>query len=257
MDVLLVFPNDARRPEFEKALQGEGHTVRTFTTPSEALAAAGSEPPECAVLDGNTLAQALEGFRSSLESRCPGKAIPVVTTERNGSAADLVNAMTRLARSGGKAIDLSGKTILLVDDKDITRRRLSAQLSNDGWRVIEAMDGSKAALSIIDGRIDCLMVSAMLHGRPSTGIIRSAAEIRKAHPFPYSILVVTDLDTSQAAAKMLEAGADDIVGRASGFPVMARRLQVALNLRSLLRENRYLKEQLASCEISRNETMIG
>jgi DNA-binding NarL/FixJ family response regulator len=101
------------------------------------------------------------------------------------------------------------------------------------------------------------MVAAMLHGRPSTGIIRSAAEIRKAHPFPYSILVVTDLDTSQAAAKMLEAGADDIVGRASGFPVMARRLQVALNLRSLLRENRYLKEQLASCEISRNETMIG
>jgi len=256
VNVILVFPNDPRRSEFSQALQAEGHTVRPVATPAEALAAATGEAPDCVVLDGKTLANALEGVRSSLETRCPGKAIPVIATEPGGAPGHLLSAMARLARTG-QAIDLAGKTILLVDDKDITRRRLSAQLSNDGWRVIEAVDGSKAALTIIDQRIDCLMVSAMLHGRPSTGVIRSAAEIRKAHPFPYSILVVTDLDTSQAAAKMLEAGADDIVGRASGFPVMARRLQVALNLRSLLRENRYLKEQLADLEFSEGPAVIG
>jgi DNA-binding NtrC family response regulator len=248
VNILVVSPEEERAQAVRTALEAGGHGVTTAKTRAEGLAQAKESPPDVVVVAADESAEGLQEFRTALETRASGKAIPVLPMRPTDTPQAVVAAMARLNSRAASTVDDGTRTILLVDDKDGSRMRLVSQFSTQGWKVIEATDGKSTALKLIDGRIDCLIVSALLSGKMSHAIVRSASEIRKVHPHPYAILVMADAEDSDTANRMMSDGADDVVGRTTGASVLQRRLERALTVRDLLRENRALKERLAALE---------
>lgn len=247
MNILVIAPEEERAQAVRTALEAGGHTVATTKTRAEGLAHAKDAPPDVVVVAADQSAEGLQELRTALETRAAGKAIPVLPMREGDTPQAVVAAMSRL-KSRAEPVDDGTRTILLVDDKDANRMRLVSQFSTQGWKVIEATDGKSTALKLIDGRIDCLVVNAMLSGKTSHAIVRSASEIRKVHPHPYAILVMADAEDSETANRMMREGADDVIGRTTGAAALQRRLERALTVRDLLRENRALKERIAALE---------
>lgn len=259
MEVLIVCEDAARTQDIRGALEQSGHQVESVGTPAEGLSRAGEAAPDLIILSstGDDTAKELKEFRASVESHIPERAVPVLPARPQDSAKALVDAITRLAEKLAPAAqeevpDDSSRTLLLVEDKEAHRRRLMSQFQNAGWTVIEVEDTKTATLKLIDNAVDCVMVSAMLSGKTSHGFVSGAAEIRKGHPNPYTILVMVDVEDSDSSTRMLDHGADDIVGRSMGAAALMRRMHSALSFRRLLRENRRLKERIASLEASAN-----
>lgn len=247
MDVLLVSAEDERSSFVRAALEAGGHRVARTATSAEGVTQAGRSSPDAVLFATDELTTGLADFRSALESRAPRQSIPVLPTRPDDTPEALLGALARLEPEVPAPVRDDGvRTILLVDDRETHRRRLMSQFLGHGWKVIEAINDRGAALELIDHSIDCVLLNAMLGGRTSDGVLRAAAEIRKVHPSPYALVVMVDAEDSDTAPRMLEAGADDVVGRTIGASLLRRRLDVALHLRDLLRENRRLKERLAS-----------
>jgi adenylate cyclase len=249
VDVLVISPEEDRAQAISKALEAAGHKVSMARTRAEGLAHTKEAPPDVVVVAADESAEGLQELRTALETRAAGKAIPVLPLRPSDTPQVIAAALNRMKSPAAAApVDDGTRTILLVDDKDANRMRLASQFSNHGWKVLEATEGKSTALHLIDGRIDCLIVNAMLSGKTSHAIVRSASEIRKVHPHPYAILVMADAEDSDTANRMMSQGADDVVGRTTGASVLQRRLERALAVRDLLRENRALKEKLAALE---------
>jgi DNA-binding response OmpR family regulator len=128
------------------------------------------------------------------------------------------------------------------------RRSLAAQLSGEGWRVLEASEVKEAALKLLDERVDCLVLNAVLAGQSSMGVLRSATIIRDVHPYPFSIVVLADSEEGNVSANAMLHGADDIVPRRCSTPLISRRLVIATRFRDLRREVSALKERIARLE---------
>ena len=247
MNVLVVCPDDGRTGELKQALEGARHRVFVVGTPAEGLAAAEKAQPSAIVFATEAEGTCVADFRSALETRVPDRAVPVLPASPGDAPASVVEALGRL--TGTEADEAPpGKTLLLVDEKAANRRRLVSQLSGDGWNILEAVDARSAALLLIDNAIDCMVVTAMLSGQTSHGLVRSAQLIRKVHPNPFTILVLADAENSASAARMIDSGADDVVSRTGGAALLLRRLRSLANFRDLLRENRRLQERIASLE---------
>ncbi|GJM45520.1 MAG: hypothetical protein DHS20C21_23620 [Gemmatimonadota bacterium] len=240
-------PDDDLATRLEAALGTEGRKVTRVPTHAEGLSQAKALAPDVVIYGSSGEGADPEGFRSALESRLENRSIPVLPVASDETPERVAAAIRRLAERADEEEEDDGvRTILIVDDKDANRRRLASQFAGSSWKVLEAMDGKGTALLLIDHAIDCVIVNALLAGKTSHGIVRSAAEIRKVHPHPYSILVIADAEHSDTASRMIENGADDVVGRSSGAFLLHRRVQCVLKLRDLLRENRTLKERLAA-----------
>ncbi|MBZ0266836.1 response regulator [bacterium] len=249
MDILVIAPEEERAQAVRKALEAGEHRVSIAKTRAEGLAFSKEAPPDVVVAATEESAEGLQELRTALETRSAGKAIPVLPLRPSDTPQAIAAAVSRLkSQPAAEPVDDGTRTILLVDDRDANRMRLVSQFSNQGWKVLEATDGKSTALKLIDGRIDCLVVNAMLSGKTSHAIVRSASEIRKVHPHPYAILVMADAEDSDTANRMMSQGADDVVGRTTGASVLQRRLERALAVRDLLRENRALKERLAALD---------
>lgn len=249
MNVLVISPETDRAEAVRKAVEPDGHQVTTAGTRAEGLAMAKEWTPDVVVVASDDSGEGLQHLRTALETLAAGKAIPVLPMRPSDAPGGIAAAVKRLqSEPPAERLDAATRTILLIDDREANRKRLVSQFTSQGWTVLEATDGKSTALKLIDGRIDCLIVSALLTGSASHAIVRSASEIRKVHPHPYAILVMADAEDSDTANRMVSQGADDVVGRTAGAAVLQRRLERAMSLRDLLRENRALKERLASLD---------
>ncbi len=258
MNVLIVTKDDERAAGLTDSLSKAGHEVERAPSPAEGLAKVKEAVPGCVVLESDENGAELKSFRSSLESRVSDRSVPVLPLRSGDDPQSIVRGIAEILEAeeaGSQEVAATSgpvkDAVLIIDDREVHRRRIASQLAGEGWRVLEAEDGRKGALMIIDDRIDCLLVNSVLGGKTSHGIVRSAVQIRKVHPHPFSILVATDADDAAQIDQILESGADDVIVRRAGPAGMLRRLRTALILRGLLRENRRLKERLAAKDSSR------
>jgi PAS domain S-box-containing protein len=102
---------------------------------------------------------------------------------------------------------LAKRTILIVDDNEINRKLLKAQLGAEGYRTIEAADGLQALELLRRARVD-LVISDIL--MPRMDGYRMCYEIRKSKNWKnIPVIMYTATYTSPGDEKLaLDAGAD-------------------------------------------------
>ncbi len=213
------------------------------------MALAKRRPPDCVVTKAPGAPEELDEFRTSLAARCPNGTIPVIPMQTDDTPDAIVRAVLGVDTALAGASPHSGPpTVLLLDDRGIARKNIAAQLAAEGWRALEAADAKEATLKLLDQRVDCFLLSSVLAGQSSAGVIKSALVVRDVHPHPFSIVVLVDVDEGNAAAAVMKLGADDVVAKSAAASVLARRMANAVRTRDLRREIRSLKERIAALE---------
>jgi signal transduction histidine kinase len=117
-------------------------------------------------------------------------------------------------------------SILIVDDDDIVRTIMRAELEAEGYTVIEASDGLEGCeacwssppelviCDIIMPRMDGFELCRQLRRQPSSATV--------------PILQMTGLDDSTSVEKAYDAGATDFIGKPLQWPILKHRVRYML-----------------------------
>ncbi|MBP2111920.1 response regulator transcription factor [Paenibacillus silagei] len=98
------------------------------------------------------------------------------------------------------------KTILIVEDEDILREIMKDYLLEEGYRVIEAIDGKQAVSLFQEHEVDLILLDIMLPELDGWSVCR---RIRKTSNVP--IIILTARSDEDDTLLGFELGADDYV----------------------------------------------
>ena len=129
----------------------------------------------------------------------------------------------------------TGTRVLLVEDDARIRRVLQIALRDDGYRVLEAPDGSTALDLVGSDRVDVVVLDLML---PDIDGFEVCRRIRRTSDVP--VIVASAKGDSHDIVAGLEAGADDYVVK----PVVAK--EISARIRALLRRSRLQRPEATS-----------
>ena len=115
--------------------------------------------------------------------------------------------------------------ILVADDEDVFRRILIDFLANEGFDIVEAVNGREALL-ISQSRddIDLAILDVMM---PEINGMDVCKRI-KTSPKPIPVLILTAKDRDEDQIEAFEAGADDYISKPFSFPIFILRVKSLL-----------------------------
>jgi two-component system NtrC family response regulator len=130
-------------------------------------------------------------------------------------------------------------SILLIDDDASLRRVIEYSLKEHGYDVQAAESGEQGLQRFGQGRFDAVITDITMPGMNGMEVLRQVQEASPGLP----VIVITAYGTIESAVEAMRLGAYDYVTKP--FPSkdeLHLRLQRALKLRRLERENRSLRE---------------
>jgi len=130
--------------------------------------------------------------------------------------------------------------ILVVDDEDSHRIMLRAVLSEDGYAVTEAADGTDAIMAVEKEAFDVILLDIRMTYMDG---IEALTEIRKMSPL-VPILIMTAYACVKTAVEALKAGAFDYLTKPLDIEELKILIEKALEHYHLRAENLVLKERL-------------
>ena len=134
----------------------------------------------------------------------------------------------------------SEKHLLLVEDESALREAVAEQLSDRGYRVIQAESGEAALTRLADFAFDAIVTDLRLPGVDGAAVVEAAIE---RYPDIVAI-VVTGFGTVKDAVEAIKRGASDFVSKPFQIDELVHVLEGALEQRRLRSENAYLRAQL-------------
>jgi len=99
------------------------------------------------------------------------------------------------------------RTILVADDDATIRRNLHVLLESEGYRVLEAADGLKAATLMDDPSISLILLDLKMPGLSGLDLLREHQDQLEERP----VIVITALGGSHAAIEAMKLGAYDYI----------------------------------------------
>lgn len=115
--------------------------------------------------------------------------------------------------------------ILVADDEDVFRRLLVDFLTNEGFDIVEAVNGREALL-ISQNRddIDLAILDVMMPEINGMDVCRRI----KTSPKPIPVLILTAKDRDEDQIEAFESGADDYISKPFSFPIFILRVKSSL-----------------------------
>ena len=114
------------------------------------------------------------------------------------------------------------QTILIADDDDEIREVIRILLSNEGYRVYEAVNG-KEAVEKMDDSVSLIILDVMM---PFTTGIDACLEIRKKYTTPILFLTAKSTDTDKVAG--FSAGGDDYLVKPFSYTELLSRVKALI-----------------------------
>ena len=135
---------------------------------------------------------------------------------------------------------MSSDSILVVDDEEVMRDVLHALLTEAGYKVTLAQDGSEGLTTARRQGFDAAIVDVML---PDMGGIDVLEELKKIDP-ELVVLMITAYASVETALSAMKKGAFDYVAKPFKHEELLHILQNCLKQRRLQDENRSLRTAL-------------
>lgn len=142
-------------------------------------------------------------------------------------------------------------SILLVEDEQVLRESIAQLLTEEGYEVVEAVDGQDAYEKVVDRAFDLVLTD--IHMPRMDGLALLERLQRTAPETP--IIVLTAFGTVDSAVAAMRAGAADFLLKPVQFDDVLLRISRVLEIRDIRRERRALSEQLAAP--SKFQNLIG
>jgi len=130
--------------------------------------------------------------------------------------------------------------ILVVDDEESHRIMLRAVLTEEGYRVTEAADGTEAIRAVEKEAFDIILLDIRMTNMDG---IEALSEIRKISPL-VPVLIMTAYASVKTAVEALKAGAFDYMTKPLDIEEVKILIEKALEHYHLRAENLTLKERL-------------
>src|SRR5918996_1744148 len=131
-------------------------------------------------------------------------------------------------------------TLLVADDDPGLRESLERTLTRDGYRVLLASDGRAALERFQSGGIDLIVTDLKMPGLTGLELLRAA----KAIAPNVDVILLTAFGTVEEAVKAMKDGAYDFLTKPFRREQLVKLIDKALERRSLIAQNRDLRQQL-------------
>jgi PAS domain S-box-containing protein len=217
--VLVVDDDDDFRGMMRQQLQHAGYVVFDARDAASAIQIARTANPDVITVD--LVMPGLDGwsFIETLRHEESLAAIPIVVVS---GAADAKTSGQRpldvsvVAKGEGtdrllREISLAlagrrGATILVAEDDNDLRGVLTASLTRNGHRVVQARDGAEALAAIERDHIDVLVLDLVMPNIDGFGVLTRLRELRNGERLP--VVVVSGTDRSSTELQALRLGAN-------------------------------------------------
>jgi PleD family two-component response regulator len=113
--------------------------------------------------------------------------------------------------------------VLIVDDNEAIRFSLRQVLESDGYRVIEADNGSDALGAYATYQPQIVLLDAIMPGMNGFTCCRKLNALPESHSTP--IIMVTSLDDHESVDRAFECGATDFVTKPIHWAVLRQRVR--------------------------------
>jgi two-component system, NtrC family, response regulator AtoC len=133
------------------------------------------------------------------------------------------------------------KVILIVDDEAAMRKNLSELLGEEGFRIVEAVDGESAMSMVKEHRPNLILLDINL---PRTDGLAVLVQVKRTQP-DVPVIVFTAYGTSERAIQAMKSGAYDYLEKPFDLDEFLLTIRRALNYSDLLDEVQNLRTKLS------------
>lgn len=133
---------------------------------------------------------------------------------------------------------MAGENILVVDDDEDIREIISMYLENEGYNVIQAIDGNQALLHALSTNPDLIILDMMIPGLDG---IEVCQELRKKINTP--IIFLSCKSTPSDKSIGLIAGGDDYMSKPFDAMELLARVKAHLRRNRILQDPNYMSNQ--------------
>jgi two-component system response regulator HydG len=136
---------------------------------------------------------------------------------------------------------MNAPIVLVVDDEAANRQALERILSREGHTVIHAADGREALVRMREEPPDLMLTDLKMPGMTGLELMKAARTIDP----DLEVIVMTAFGTVETAVEAMKEGAWDFVTKPLRRSDIVRAARKALEKRSLVAENKALRDELA------------
>ena len=130
--------------------------------------------------------------------------------------------------------------IVIIDDEEKMRRILEMDLSEQGYEIYLAQGGEEGIKILQEKDVDLVITDMKMPGIDGLKVLEMAKELDPDRP----VILMTAYGTIETAVKAIKEGAYDYILKPFELEEMNVLVEKALRLTRLVRENRFLKEEL-------------
>lgn len=130
--------------------------------------------------------------------------------------------------------------ILIVDDEEKMRRVLEISFSAEGYKIYLAASGEEGIKLLEEEEIGLVITDMKMPGVDGLKVLEKARELDPARP----VILMTAYGTVATAVKAMKEGAYDYILKPFELEEMNALVEKAFRLSRLVKENRFLREEL-------------
>lgn len=134
--------------------------------------------------------------------------------------------------------------LLVVDDNQLNRERLTRRLEKQGYEVGMAEGGVRALKKLREGAYDLVLLDSMMPGMSGQEVLQEIKRDEKLREIP--VIMISGLDEIEIVATCIEMGAEDYLSSPFDPVLLTARIDACLESTRLRRQEVLYMKQLQS-----------
>ncbi len=277
--ILIIEDSRLMRTIMREPLEANGYQILEAQNGKEGLAIYEEHDPDCIVLDLKL--PIMDGHEVLRHLRASGSDVPVIvaTSDVQDTTRELCNevgvstfltkpfegiALVACVNMGiaMRGTDLLSSqhssrsvNILVVDDSQVMRQVIIHAISSEPWEIREASGGAQALEMIQQCKPDIVLLDQQMPGLRGNDILKILKSSDSTRDI--SVVIVTGESKDEMVKEALSLGAAEFISKPFSETVLVSRIQNVIRTRSLLLEQRMLREAADSASRAKSRFLAN